>query len=134
MEIMVFRLKPGDDLKRSIQSFATDNQIESGFIISCVGGLSQAVVRMAGAAPDSQDVRTFQEDLEIVSLVGTISPDGVHLHMSFSDKNGMVRGGHLKEGTIIDPTAEIVIGISKGVKFTREFDPETGFDELVIKK
>jgi predicted DNA-binding protein with PD1-like motif len=52
--------------------------------------------------------------------------------MSFSDNEGIVRGGHLKEGTIIHPTAEIVIGIDEDVQMKREFDQETGFDELVV--
>lgn len=88
---------------------------------------------MAGAKPDAQDIRTFKADFEIVSLVGTVSTNGTHLHMSFSDNEGTVRGGHLKEGTIVHPTAEIVIGIDEDVVMTREMDEETGFTELVVK-
>lgn len=134
MKTVLFRLKPGADLKAPIEQQVQQAAIKAGFIITCVGGLSQATVRMAGAQPDSQDIRTLTEDFEIVSLVGTVSVNGVHLHMSFSDKNGQVHGGHLKEGTIIDPTAEIVIGVDEAVEFTREMDNETGFAELVIKK
>lgn len=132
MRTIIFRLKPGADLKSSIEAMIKQHDIHAGFIVTCVGGLEQVVVRMAGATPDSQDIRTFKDDFEIVSLVGTVSVNGTHLHMSFSDKEGIVRGGHLKEGTIIHPTAEIVIGIDEGVQMNREFDQETGFDELVI--
>jgi len=133
MKTIIFRLKPGADLKSSIEKVIHQHTIKAGFIITCVGGLEQATVRMAGAKPDSQDTRTFKEDLEIVSLVGTISVNGTHLHMSFSSKNGIVQGGHLKEGTIIHPTAEIVIGVEENVELTREMDDETGFTELVVK-
>lgn len=133
MKTIIFRLKPGTDLKGSIEKVVADNNIKAGFIVTCVGGLQQATVRMAGAKPDLQDIRTLRADFEIVSLVGTVSVSGVHLHMSFSDTNGKVQGGHLKEGTIIHPTAEIVIGIEETVEITREMDEETGFQELTIK-
>ena len=132
MKTIIFRLKPGADLKSSIEEMIRQQDIKAGFIVTCVGGLEQAVVRMAGAKPDAQDIRTFKDDFEIVSLVGTVSTNGIHLHMSFSNKEGIVHGGHLKEGTIIHPTAEIVIGINEEVEMKREMDEETGFTELVV--
>lgn len=56
----------------------------------------------------------------------------MHLHMSIADKDGKSFGGHLKEGTIVYPTAEIVIGEDETVVYTRELDEETGFSELVV--
>lgn len=133
MNTIIFRLRPGADLKNSIEEIIKKNGVKAGFVITCVGGLEQATVRMAGAKPNSQDIRTFKSDFEIVSLVGTVSINGTHLHMSFSDSEGNVRGGHLKEGTTIHPTAEIVIGIDENVEMKREMDEETGFTELVVK-
>lgn len=132
MSTLIFRLKPGADLKSSIEATVQQHAIKAGFIVTCVGGLEQATVRMAGAKPDAQDIRTFKNDFEIVSLVGTVSVNGTHLHLSFSDTEGIVRGGHLKEGTIIHPTAEIVLGIDEAVEIKREMDEETGFAELVV--
>ena len=132
MQTIIFRLKPGADLKRSIEGIFNQNAVKAGFIVTCVGGLEQATVRMAGAKPDAQDIRAFNGDFEIVSLVGTISVNGTHLHMSFSDNEGVVHGGHLKEGTIVHPTAEVVIGIDESVEMKREMDKETGFAELVV--
>jgi predicted DNA-binding protein with PD1-like motif len=132
MKVFAFRLKPGSDLKTSIEEVIAKQNIKAGFIISCVGGLQKAVVRMAGAKPAKQDIRTFEQDYEIVSLVGTVSVNGMHMHISFSDREGSVIGGHLKEGTIVHPTAEIVIGIDETREFGREIDNETGFKELII--
>ena len=132
MNVMFFRLKPGLDLKTEIEKKLSEHTITAGCIVSCVGGLSQATVRMAGATPESQDIRTYKGDYQITSLVGTVSTNGVHLHMSFSDSDGIVHGGHLKEGTIVYPTAEIAIGYEETMSFTREYDEETGFDELVV--
>lgn len=68
---------------------------------------------------------------EIVSLVGTLSPDGLHLHASLSDEVGAVCGGHLVRATV-HTTAEVVVGVSHMLRFAREMDPATGFKELVV--
>lgn len=132
MKLYTFRIKPGNDLKTELEKFVKTKNIQAGFIVTCVGGLSQATMRMAGAMPDKQDIRTYEGDFEITSLVGTVSVNGVHLHMAISDKEGKSFGGHLKEGTIIHPTAEVVIGEDEQVVYTRELDKETGFPELKV--
>ena len=132
MIIHTFRIKPGNDLKEELEKFVKAKNIQAGFIITCVGGLSQASMRMAGALPDRQDIRTYKGDFEITSLVGTLSVNGVHLHMAISDSEGKSFGGHLKEGTIIHPTAEVVIGEDESAIYTRELDEETGFPELEV--
>ena len=71
---------------------------------------------------------------EIVSLVGTLSPDGSHSHISLSDGTGATIGGHLLEGNEVYTTAEIVIGEAEYLQFRREVDPVTTFKELTIKK
>src|SRR4028119_367783 len=109
MKIIAIRLKPNEDLKESLKTFVKQNNIQSGFILTAVGSLKQATLRFA-----SQDnYQVFDERFEIVSLVGTLSTHGIHLHISLSDKNGETLGGHLVEGCIIYTTAEIVIGTSE---------------------
>jgi len=134
VKIYTFRIKPGLDLKSELEKFVKAKNIQAGFIVTCVGGLSQATMRMAGAMPDKQDIRTYEGDFEITSLVGTVSVNGVHIHMAISDKEGKSFGGHLKEGTIIHPTAEVVIGEDEQAVYTRELDEETGFPELKVNK
>ena len=134
MKTHTFRIKPGNDLKTEIERFVEAQNIQAGFIITCVAGLEQATLRMAGAVPEKQDIRTYEGAYEVTSLVGTVSINGVHLHMSISDNEGKSFGGHLKEGTIVHPTAEIVIGEDEEAAYTRELDEETGFPELVVTK
>lgn len=43
-------------------------------------------------------------------------------------------GGHLKDGTIVDTTCEVVIYELKDYIFDRELDEVTGYDELSIKQ
>jgi len=130
MKIHALRLTPGQDLVKELLNFIADKEIKAGFILTCVGSLNHAVLRLA----DENIVKTFHGKFEIVSLVATLCPDGIHLHLSIADKEGIVFGGHVKEGCIIHTTAEIVIGESAEHVFVREFDEETGFNELKIKE
>ncbi|MDO8444253.1 MAG: DNA-binding protein [bacterium] len=129
MKTFAFRLHPGQDLKKEIFKFTKQNKISAGAILTCVGSLQKIIIRMAGA----KEIKTFEEDFEIVSLAGTLEENDGHLHISISDKDGNVFGGHLKDGAIIRTTAEIVIAELDGLSFGREFDKETGYEELVIK-
>ena len=129
MKTSAIRLKPDQDLKKELVSFTSLNNIKAGYILTCVGSLKKAVIRLA-----DNTIKTFNENFEIVSLVGTISQDGSHLHISLADKDGKVIGGHLKDGCIIYTTAEIIIAESKSFLFSRKPDKQTGFKELIISK
>ena len=54
-------------------------------------------------------LRFYNAHFEIVSLSGSICRDGLHLHMSMSDCEGNVLGGHLRYATVFT-TAEILLG------------------------
>lgn len=130
MKTHAFRLRPGQDLRKEIDTFAKEHNIQAGVVISCVGSLKKAVLRMAGA----KETKTYEGVFEIVSLVGTVEVGNRHLHIAVSDKEGNVFGGHLKEGSLVETTAEIIVGELENIKFSRKFDPETGYDELVIEE
>ena len=132
MHLVAKRLTPGKDLKQTIIEFAAEKNIAAGAIISAVGSLSIANIRMAGAQPDKQDVRELAGPFEIVSLIGTVGIDGEHLHISLSDKDGKVIGGHLKDGCLVETTVELVIAVDDRLEFRRDVDPTTGFKELSV--
>lgn len=129
MRILVLRLRPGQDLRQQLEAFVKEKKIHAGFMITAVGSLRKAAIRLA----DQPGPTVFDEKFEIVSLVGTLGQDGMHLHISISDKTGKTIGGHLVEGCLIYTTAEIVIGDAMGLEFTREQDSETGYRELKIR-
>ncbi|RYV01825.1 DNA-binding protein [Shewanella sp. OPT22] len=129
MNTCAVRLKPGEDLKLSLEKFIRQHDIQAGCILTCVGSLKNASLRLA----NSESILSKEGPFEIVSLVGTFSLNGSHLHISLSDDKGMVIGGHLLEGNKIFTTAEVVILELNNHQFTRSFDEKTGFDELVIK-
>ncbi len=132
MKQITFRLKPGQFLKEEIKKVVEENNIAAGVILSIVGGLENAVLRMAGSTPDNQIVKEWNKKFEIVSGTGTVSNKGSHIHISLSDSEGNVVGGHLKDGCKIMYTVEVVIGIFEDVSFDRVYDSETGFKELEI--
>jgi uncharacterized protein len=133
MRMIAVRLKPNQDLKLELEKAVKDHSIYSGFIGTCVGSLHAVALRMAGARPEKQDIRTLEGHFEIISLVGTVSINGTHLHLSVSGAEGEVIGGHLKEGSIITTTAEVVICYDESIVFERVADQETGFEELSVK-
>ena len=130
MHLHAFRLQPGQDLKQEIQAFARQEKVEAGWIITCVGSLTDYHLRFA----DHPNGKRGKGHYEIVSLVGTVSLHGSHIHMSISDELGQTIGGHLLDENLVYTTAEIVIGSSDELVFTREDDETTGYRELQIRK
>jgi predicted DNA-binding protein with PD1-like motif len=129
MKYYALRLHPGQDVKNEITVFTKKQQIKAGIVLTCIGSLSSARLRLA----DENVTKKLEEKFEILSLQGTLSQDGCHLHISISDSEGSVIGGHLLDGCIIYTTAEIVIGEVDDLTFSREYDPQTGFDELKVE-
>jgi predicted DNA-binding protein with PD1-like motif len=133
MRAYACRLTPGTDLRSALERLTETHALRAGCILSCVGSLSAASLRMPGAAGQAEVVATFAEPLEIVSLAGTLCPDGLHVHISLSRRDGACVGGHLVAGCIINTTAELVIGELDEVEFRRPLDPATGYNELSVQ-
>lgn len=133
MKLYTIRLKPGQEIRSSLMDFAKKNDLTAASIVTCVAGAGLVKLRMAGAQPDSQDIREYTGPYEVVSLVGTFSADDGHFHIALSDKDDRVIGGHLKSA-IVHLTAEIVIINDENSRYVREPDEETGFTELTIKE
>ena len=128
MKVFPIRLAPNADLRQSLKSFAVEQNIQAGFILTAIGSLKQATIRFA-----NQDNTTVLKDkFEIISLNGTLATTGIHIHIMVADGQGKVIGGHLSDGCIIYTTAEIVIGIAQNFSFQRSFDEQTGFNELEV--
>jgi predicted DNA-binding protein with PD1-like motif len=129
MKVLPLRLQPNADLRRALEAWIGEQEEQAGCVISAVGSLSVAQLRLAGAA----DATTIRGDLELISLSGTLSPDGAHLHIAVADSQGALIGGHLCAGSLVRTTAELVIGLLPDWQFSRELDPATGYAELQIK-
>ncbi|KQA21892.1 PPC domain-containing DNA-binding protein [Vibrio metoecus] len=129
IELIVVRLTQGDDLKQQITHLVKKHGIHAGSIASCVGCLSHLNLRLA----DSISLMQVSAPFEILSLSGTLTDDHCHIHITVADAQGRAWGGHLLDGNIINTTAELMIHHYPQQRFSRQFDPSTGYSELVIE-
>ena len=122
------RLHRGADLMQSIQALCAEKNIAAGVVLSAVGCISRGRVRDASGVR----IREIGDHCEIVSLNGTVSRERCHLHIALSKEDLSTIGGHLCQGCIINTTCELVIAEIPGTVIGREFDEETGYDELIF--
>lgn len=138
LKTYAFRLRPNQDLNKELDDFVKKHDLKAAFIMTCVGSLTKAIIRMAydkNFDVESNRVKTYEQHMEIVSLVGTLSSvGGHHLHISLSDKDGNLVGGHVFGELNVFTTAEVVIGECVNLIFDREDDAESGFKELEVKQ
>ena len=64
MEVVPLRLQPGDDLREALEAWMGEQQEQAGCLISAVGSLSVAQLRLAGA----REATGFRGELEIALL------------------------------------------------------------------
>jgi len=106
MQPLPLKLAPGSDLRLSLEELAQRDSI-SGFVLGVVGNLTKASFQCPGQAEPT----VLEGDLEVITLNGTFSPEGVHLHLSLSDGACQVWGGHLEPGTIVQKGVDLLIGV-----------------------
>lgn len=128
MDAIALRLTPQQDLKQELDQFVQRHAIEAACVLTCIGSLTQATLRLAGQA----EATVYSDKFEIVSLTGILSCYGSHYHMALADGNGQTIGGHVLKGCLIYTTAELVLGILPDLQFKREYDAATGYNELAI--
>ncbi|WLI89313.1 DNA-binding protein [Massilia sp. R2A-15] len=127
MQALPLRLLPGEDLRAALEAQMAGNA--AAFVLQGIGSLSVAQLRFAGADQATE----LRGDLEILTLAGSLAPDGAHLHMSVSDAQGRVIGGHVAAGCIVRTTAEVLLAVLPDHAFSREPDAISGFRELRIR-
>jgi predicted DNA-binding protein with PD1-like motif len=128
MKIVAFRLQPGADLRLGLLAYCAEHRIDAACMVGCVGSLRSAVLRFA----DQSQGTSLSGKQEILSLSGTLSRHGCHLHIALADSAGAVTGGHLMAGSLIHTTAEIVLALMPGIEFKRVLDARTGYQELQV--
>jgi hypothetical protein len=117
-------------LRTALEAEVAARSCNAAYVLSAVGSLVGARLRLAGAG-EPEDLRG---DLEILTLAGTVSRKGSRLHMSVANSQGRVTGGHVAHGCIVRTTAEVLLLLLSEWSFNREFDPATGFAELVVSR
>ena len=130
LQPLPLRLAPGCDLRRALEATLAARGCGAAFVLSGIGSLSRACLRSAGAP----EARTLNEELEILTLAGSVNAGGSHLHAALANAAGDVLGGHLAYGCTVRTTAEVLLALLPGWRFAREPDAATGYDELVVAR
>ena len=105
MHPLPLHLGAGSDLRASLERLGSEVGT-SGFVLGVVGDLSQASFQCPGQAEST----VLEGHLEIITLQGTVAPQGVHLHLSLSDGECQVWGGHLEHGSLVLRGADLLVG------------------------
>jgi len=93
-----------------------------------MGSLAGLKLRLAGSSLTT----SFDGDFELLTLAGSLTTSGSHLHASAANAQGTIIGGHLVNGNVVRTTAEILLIVVFDRQMGRELDPATGFQELIV--
>jgi predicted DNA-binding protein with PD1-like motif len=129
MNLLPLRVRPGADLRRALEACLAAHGQDAAFVVSGIGSLTRARLRYADQATDT----AIAGPLEVISLAGSLSPEGAHLHMSVATERGEVIGGHMGYGNTVRTTAEVLVAFLPAWRLSREHDPDTGYLELVVR-
>lgn len=123
---IVARCERGEDLYGFLGNLLNNNDIRNG-CFQVLGALNRA--KLGVFENGTYAWLTHHGPLEIASCLGNVAvKEGkpfVHCHAVLSDHRGTVLGGHVGEGCIVDPTAEIHMTVYAG-EIRRRLDEETG--------
>ena len=56
LKVYVIRLKPNQDLFKELDAFVRKNDLKAAFIMTCVGSLTKATIRMAYSGMEHNEV------------------------------------------------------------------------------
>ena len=129
MRSLPVRLHPNQDLRGALEALLAQENVGAAFVLQGIGSLSAASIRFAGM----NEATDLRGDMEILTLSGSLSADGAHLHITVTDAQGRVTGGHVAPGCIVRTTAEILVALLPDHHFSREQDAASGCKELVIR-
>ena len=117
----------GDEIVATLSAFARDNAVP-GAMFTAIGACSRATIAYWNAETKEYEELEVSEQVEIVSLSGSIATvDGsprVHAHIALGKRDGSLIGGHLLTA-IVYPTLELFLVPSEAT-LKRRLDDETG--------
>jgi len=130
--MIVCGLAHGEDLLAAIENAATKADARSG-VFFLIGALEKA--RFGFYLEEGRfEPIDIERQLDITSCIGNLAEeDGrlvIHAHMTVSDAEGKVYGGHVLTGCSIWIRAELVIFPTEGVQLKRSYDAALGLHVL----
>ena len=120
-------LQTGDLINESMRKVAVEENISNAWI-NGIGAIDNVEVGYMDVENKKYQKRNFDEHYELLSLIGNITyKDGepfVHTHVTFSNTEYNVFGGHLFDAKIT-ATGEIVLSLADS-KIDREYNENIG--------
>jgi hypothetical protein len=128
-EKLVVRLEKGEEIVRNLEKVLREEGISAG-AFQGIGAVSGATLGHYSLTSKEYREKEFDRPLEIVSLQGTVTEEGIHPHVCLGTKEMKTYGGHLVEATVA-ATCEVVVTPAPG-SLNRYHDEEIGLDLLDI--
>lgn len=128
----VLRVEIGEEVQEAMRQFAQAVKIKGAFYQG-IGALTQVELAYFNRETKSYDRRFFNEEYELITLLGNLSSsEGTlvpHTHVTLGDENFQTISGHLVSG-IISITAEIFL-TPVDLALTRKEDPILKYKGLI---
>jgi len=126
----VIRMDRGEEIITSLTDFCHKEGVRLGSV-TALGAADHAVVGLYDVSRRQYHKRTFDEPMEITSLVGSISTkEGepyLHLHINLCREDMSVIGGHLNE-CCISATCEMIVQEIDGIVERKLDEDVTGLN------
>ena len=120
-------LQTGDLINKSLTEISVKENISNAWI-NGIGAIDSVEVGYMDVVNKKYQKRKFNDNYELISLIGNITiKDGVpfvHTHITFSDTEYKVFGGHLFDAKIT-ATGEIILTVADS-KIDRQFNENVG--------
>ena len=111
MEHSFYKIPSGADVYDSLSKLQK-HQNSTLFLLSAVGDLSKVSFK----CPLNNNPIILDKKLEIITLSGYLTSTDCHLHISVSDENCSVFGGHLLNGTKVLKSLDVLLGVTNNLK------------------
>ena len=126
---LLLRVDRGEEILASLEKVVRQEGITLGQV-QALGAVGKVTAGLYDVSKQQYNKTTLTGDFEIVSLTGTVDTMNgeyySHLHISVSDHNFQVWGGHLNEA-VVSGTCELVLTVIHGA-IDRQKDPQVGLN------
>jgi predicted DNA-binding protein with PD1-like motif len=126
-QICFVRMFEGDDLLDTIKRSVEQCGVKAG-MFTLIGALKNVI--MGCYKKGEYRYSRLDGPMEIASCMGNIAVDEkgeviIHAHLVVSNEKGEAFGGHLMKGSLVGPTAELMIIEAAGADLKRVLDEKT---------
>ncbi len=129
----LLRFDKDEKLVEELDGFVQSKKIKSGWVTG-LGAAKGAEIGYYNLEKQEYEWQTIAKLTEITNLTGNISQingsPSVHIHITLSDKQLNVVGGHLKE-LIVGGTLEVYL-VNFALDIVRSFDEDTGLNTFSL--